>query len=584
MVTVDSMQRIIKPDKYQKQVLSYIECGDSLFVTGKAGTGKTYILKVLKERCEGKKVVAVLAPTGVAARNAGGFTMHSFLRLPVGSPYLPDHKIKPDLYQLSDISAETIRSIDILVIDEISMVRCDMLDATDDILRHYRNNDLPFGGVQLVMFGDLYQLCPVTQADDRKTLLEYYQEGFYFFFSYALRKMKYRVVELQKIHRQDNRIFINLLNNIRVGDVNLENLALLNTRVEPDYYPSVKDDVVTLMTHNRQTQKRNKAMYDLLSGKEVPYKADIKRITAPWREKFPVDFRLKLKKGTRVMFQKNDTDGNDYVNGTMGWVVALGEDWVKVRRDDGIQVIVEKETWEQYDYIVDKKTKTIYTEKSATFSQIPLKLAWAVSVHKSQGLTFDEVAIDASKSFTFGQVYVALSRCTTLEGIHLLSAIPSHKIIADETVKTYMSSINDEGYVEMPDELDTTEFEEEPLKLNVSFSVFSNIKSGIKKKYKHTIYDDDYARKLFLHKNGKVCVNKLYRSLKKKWSYWDTNDGNFPFIMRQYKKALFVCSEYGLRIEADIDGKIEPYKTVDPDGYYTWAFMFRIGKVRSIKK
>ena len=485
MVTVDSMQRIIKPDKYQKQVLSYIECGDSLFVTGKAGTGKTHVLKILKEKCEGKKVVAVLAPTGVAARNAGGFTMHSFLRLPVGAPYLPDHKIKPDLYQLSDISAETIRSIDILVIDEISMVRCDMLDATDDILRHYRNNDLPFGGVQLVMFGDLYQLCPVTQADDRKTLLEYYQEGFYFFFSYALRKMKYRVVELQKIHRQDNRIFINLLNNIRVGDVNLENLALLNTRVEPDYYPSVKDDVVTLMTHNRQTQKRNEAMYDLLSGKEVPYKADIKRITAPWREKFPVDFRLKLKKGTRVMFQKNDTDGNDYVNGTMGWVVALGEDWVKVRRDDGIQVIVEKETWEQYDYIVDKKTKTIYTEKSATFSQIPLKLAWAVSVHKSQGLTFDEVAIDASKSFTYGQVYVALSRCTTLEGIHLLSAIPSHKIIADEIVKTYMNSINNEGYVDLPEEFDTTDFEEEPLKLNVSYSVLCNIRSVIKKKYKH---------------------------------------------------------------------------------------------------
>lgn len=510
--------------------------------------------------------------------------MHSFLRLPVGNPYLPDHKIKPDLYQLSDLSAETIRSIDILVIDEISMVRCDMLDATDDILRHYRHNEKPFGGVQLVMFGDLYQLCPVTKSEDRKTLLEYYHDGFYFFFSYALRTLKYKVFELQKIHRQDDRIFINLLNNIRVGEVNLKNLELLNTRVEPDYRPSVTDEVVTLMTHNHQSHKRNSAMYKLLTGEETTYTAVIRRITSPWREKFPVDYRLKLKTGARVMFLKNDTDGDDYVNGTMGWVIAMASDRIIVRRDDNYQVYVGKETWEQFDYIVDKKTKTIYTEKSATFSQFPLKLAWAVSIHKSQGLTFDEVAIDASKSFTYGQVYVALSRCTTLEGIHLLSAIPSHKIVADEIVKTYMESIDDDGYVDLPDELETIEFEEEPLVLNVSYSVFLNIKNGKKLRYKHTIYDQEYARKLFLHKRGKVCVNKLYSSVKKDWSYWDTNDGNFPFIMRQYKKALFICNEYGKSLVAEIEGKIEPYVTVDSDGYNTWAFMFRIGKVKKGKK
>ena len=579
MTTFNSIAKKIRLDKYQKTVLKCIECGDSLFVTGKAGTGKTLVLKELKERYSGKKVIAVLAPTGVAARNAGGFTMHSFLRIPVGTPYLPDHTIKPELYKLSDVSAETLRSIDILVIDEISMVRCDMLDATDDILRHYRHSEKPFGGVQLVMFGDLYQLSPVTKTEDRKTLLDFYNDGFYFFFSYALKKLMYKVFELQKIHRQDNRIFINLLNNIRVGDINLQNLELLNTRVEPGYHPSVTENVVTLMTHNHQTQKRNKAMYEMLSGEENTYKAEIKRITSPWREKFPVDYELKLKRGARVMFLKNDTDGNDYVNGTMGWVTDIGIDWVVVRRDDNIQVYVEKETWEQYDYIVDKKTKTIYTEKSATFSQIPLKLAWAVSIHKSQGLTFDEVAIDASKSFTYGQVYVALSRCTTLEGIHLLSVIPSHKIVADDIVKMYMDCIDDEGYANLPDVIEESEYEEEPLLLNVSYSVYLNIKIGKKKKYKHTIYDHEYGRKLFLHKKGKVCVNKLYDSIKKDWSYWDMNGGNFPFIMRQYRRARFFCSEFGVSIEADIDGRIEPYQTVDSDGYQTWAFMFRIGKV-----
>lgn len=569
-----------KLDTYQKRVIDDIASGDSLFITGKAGTGKTHVLKIIKEIYGGKKVVAVLAPTGVAARNAGGFTMHSFFRLPVGTPYLPDHELKPDLYQLSDISAKTLCSIDILVIDEISMVRCDMLDATDDILRHYRRNKQPFGGVQLVMFGDLYQLCPVTQQKEKKTLLDYYHDGFYFFFSHALRELDYKVVELQKIHRQDNRVFINLLNNIRIGDVNIKNLALLNTRVEPDYYPLVTDSIVTLMTHNYQTKKRNKEMYRLLTTKEYPYKAVIEYITDKWREKYPVEFNLRLKVGARVMFQKNDTENDEYANGTMGWVVALTKDMVYVKRDDNIVVCVNKATWEQKDYIVDKKTKTIYTETSATFSQIPLKLAWAVSIHKSQGLTFKEVAIDASKSFTYGQVYVALSRCTTLEGIHLLKSIPSHKIIADEVVKTYMDSIGENGYVEPIDEFETEELEEKPLELNVSSSVFFNIKKGIKRKYKHTIYDNDYARKLLLHKGNKVCINKIYSSVKKKWSYWDINGGNFPFIMRQYKKALFSCSEYGLKLEAEIDGKIEPYKAVDPDGYDTWAFRFRIGKVR----
>ena len=198
-------------DEYQKKVLNYVADGENLFITGKAGTGKTELLKAIRKMYEGKKVIAVLAPTGVAAKNAGGFTMHSFLQLPL-KPYLPEHKFKPDLYQLNESGAETLRSVDVMVIDEVSMVRCDMLDATDAILKHYRNNDEPFGGVQLIMFGDLYQLSPVAASEDKKVLKGGYNANeFYFFLSQALHDFNYRVVELQKIHRQDNRDFINLM-------------------------------------------------------------------------------------------------------------------------------------------------------------------------------------------------------------------------------------------------------------------------------------------------------------------------------------------------------------------------------------
>ena len=570
----------IVPDEFQAKVLSWIDRGNNLFVTGKAGTGKSEVIKKFIKKYTGKKFFAVLAPTGVAAKHVNGFTMHSFFRLPVGTPYLPDHEIKPDLYQLSDISAATLRSIDILIIDEISMVRCDMLDATDDILRHYRNSDKPFGGVQLIMFGDLYQLCPVAESKERKTLSEYYPDGIYFFFSYALKKLKYKVVDLKIIHRQDQdeRIFIDLLNDIRVGEVNHNNLSTLNTRVEPDYLPAVDDDIVTLMTHNNQTRKQNEKMYRLLTSKEHIYKADIESITDKWWEKYPAEKNLKLKVDARVMFLKNDTENKEYTNGTMGWVIALRDDEVFVKKDDNLVVCVKKTTWEQKNYVVDKTTKTIYTETSATFSQIPLKLAWAVSIHKSQGLTFDEVAIDASKSFTYGQVYVALSRCKTLEGIHLLKAIPSHKIVADDVVKAYMKNIDEEGYVKMPEEFDTTEYENVSLELNVTRSVYKNIRDGIKKSYKHGITDSDYARKLLLHKNGILCTNSLYRSLKKKPNYRDMNDGNFPFIMRQYKKALFVNKDFYARIAVDIDGKIEPNITADN----MWGFIFRFSNAKKI--
>ncbi len=572
-------------DEYQKKVLTYIVNGENLFITGKAGTGKTSLLTEIRKMYAGKKVVAVLAPTGVAAQHAEGFTMHSFLRLPL-KPYLPEHKVKPDLYQLNDIGAETLRSIDIMVIDEISMVRCDMLDAADAILQHYRNNDRPFGGVQLVMLGDLYQLSPVAASDDKEVLKGGYKANeFYFFLSHALRHLDYRVVELKEIHRQDNRKFINLLNDVRVGEINMEGLKMLESRVDKSHKPSPQDGVITLMTHNYQSNKLNKSMYKMLDSVEYTYIASIVKYTDSWHEKRPVDYYLNLKVGTRVMFQRNDNEHNQYVNGTMGWVRELNYIGIVVELDNGKMVNVEKAVWQQFDYHVDKKTKTIYTEVSAEYHQYPLKLAWAVSVHKSQGLTLKEANIDASQAFAFGQVYVALSRCKTLKGIHLLEMIPSHKIIADNVVKLYMESIDDDGYVTVPEEFEDGDYEEEPLVINVRKSTFDRIVNGEKKKHKQLIKESVDGRKLFVHnEDGSIRLNNLWSGKGKTTNYWDMNGGHFPYILKKYRTALFVDKTYGKKVEVEIDGNIEPYRGVDAEGYYNWGFQFRFGKIIKRRK
>ena len=566
-------------DEYQRKVLAYVANGENLFITGKAGTGKTALLREIRKMYTGKKVVAVLAPTGVAARNAEGYTMHSFLRLPL-KPYLPEHRVKPDLYQLNVSGAETLRSIDIMIIDEISMVRCDMLDAADAILRHYRNNDRPFGGVQLVMFGDLYQLSPVADSEDKKVLKGCYNANeFYFFLSQALRDFDYRVVELQKIHRQDNRKFINLLNAVRVGEITMECLKMLEKRVDRNHKHTPQDSTITLMTHNYQSKILNKDMYQMLKTTEFRYKAKIVETTDRWHDKYPVDYKLRLKVGSRVMFQRNDNENGKYNNGTMGWVIHLSEDCIIVSTDKGDKVNVKRAVWQQFDYFVDKKTKTIYTQISAEYHQYPLKLAWAVSIHKSQGLTLKEANIDASQAFAFGQVYVALSRCETLEGIRLLEMIPSHKIIADDVVRQYMDCIDDEGYVTVPEERQE-EYEEEPLILKIKSATFDRILDGEKKKHKQLIKEREDGRKLFVHnEDGSIRPNKLWAGKGKMTNYWDMNGGHFPYIMRRYRSVLFVDKTDDRHVEVEIDGKIEPYEGVDAEGYCNWGFRFRFGKV-----
>jgi GTPase SAR1 family protein len=562
-------------DKHSKEALRLIDEGKNLFITGKAGTGKTTLLgEVVKRLKEKRSISAVLAPTGVAAENANGVTLHSFLRLPL-TPYIPHHRYS-NLYSLDDHAIEVVKKLDVIIIDEISMVRCDMLDATDMILRHYRHNKKPFGGIQMILFGDLYQLMPVTKEEDWEVLKNYYRyRSCYFFCSEVLQKMEYYVVSLEKVYRQKDRDFINLLNNIRLGLIKAKDIDFLNTRYEPDFDTPNSDSVVMLKVKNTQTDNYNEDQLNKLKGAEKLCWA----FEDNWRpEKYPTSYKLIIKKGARVMFVKNDTN-KQYVNGTMGYVVGFGEDYIEVKRDGSNRIIyVERQTWDRLSYKIDKKTKTVETEVIGSFKQFPLKLAWAVTVHKSQGLTFDEVAVDAAKSFTYGQVYVALSRCRTMEGLHLISKIPSQKIKADPLVKAYLESVNEEGKaLPINDIDDSNEYEKGSLRLWISERKYLGIIEGRAHSYKHSVEDTNYAEKIFKTNNGKFIINDTYKGLRKKYSIFDMNGGNCPFVTRKYKTATFLNEWYN-PMEVEITSDIEIRQGKEPNDD-VWIFEFRLGKI-----
>lgn len=551
-----------------KRAFSLVEQGESLFITGKAGTGKTTLLDEIRKKLHGKKVFAVLAPTGVAAENAKGYTIHSFLRLPL-TPFLPKHKIDP-LVKLSPETEKVIKSLDIIIIDEISMVRCDLLDEVDSVLRFYRRNDKPFGGIQLIMFGDLFQLSPVATKKEETTLLEYYKT-LYFFGCYALQELNYRVIELTRVFRQDEKDFIELLNHIREAAVDVNDLDMLDKRVDTEYYPDIHSNVVTLMTHRRMTNARNAKLLEALDGDEKTY---IGHYDGDWKSILPVRKKLKLKIGARVMFQRNDNVTEWYKNGTLGWVAEMHDDYVIVVKDNGQRIYVEPATWEQLEYHVDKQNKIIHTEVTATYTQLPLKLAWAVSIHKGQGLTFDEVCIDAEHSFTFGQVYVALSRCRTLNGIHLISPIMYQRIMADEIVKNYIHNIDSEGYIKDFSFLSKELLRSETIDVEVDDRHFWNIKEGKQKKYRLLIKKEVLAKKVFRYEDDKICVNPIFTSLKDEWNYHDINGGNFPFVLKNHTNVRFICEDTNLTLLMKIDG----IPSVELK-YGFWEYTFRIGNL-----
>ena len=407
----------------------------NLFLTGKAGTGKTTFLRRLKT--ESSKRIIVVAPTGIAAINAEGTTIHSFFQLSF-APFIPDaqYKTKEQQYRFSKQKIRVIQSIDTLVIDEISMVRADLLDAVDAVLRRFRKNNLPFGGVQMVMIGDLGQLAPVAKDDEWQLLARYYATP-YFFSSLALQRTRYAIVELKTVYRQNDQRFLDILNKVRDNHADASVLAALNSRYIKGFQPDADEGYIRLVTHNFQAQRENDRQLDLLPGKEFTYEA---KITGKYPEMlFPTEQTLTLKQGAQVMFVKNDSSAEKaYYNGMIGTIEDINPKNFTVRtKDTGNVIKVEPDQWENTRYEINEKTNEITEEIDGTFKQFPVKPAWAITVHKSQGLTFDKAIIDVQRAFTHGQTYVALSRCRTLEGLVLSAPLPQQAIIRDAAVDEY---------------------------------------------------------------------------------------------------------------------------------------------------
>jgi len=438
----------------------------NIFLTGKAGTGKTTFLHKLKMQTQ--KRMVVVAPTGVAAINAKGVTIHSFFQMPFG-PILPDNELNSSAgfnRKFSKTKINIIKSLDLLVIDEISMVRVDLLDGIDKTLRRYKNQNLVFGGVQLLMIGDLQQLSPVIKEYEWRLLSPFYKNAF-FFSSKAYQSSNAITIELKHIYRQENPVFIDILNEVRNNKLSQNSADELNKRYQPDFIPNENDGYISLTTHNNNASHTNKMELEKLNATPKTYKAVIKG-NFP-EHSYPNKEELKLKVGAQVMFVKNDSSPEKrYFNGKIGKVILLDKEEIVVNcPDDDFNIITKPEVWENIKYTVDSDTKAISEDKIGSYTQMPLRLAWSITIHKSQGLTFEKAIIDAEGAFAHGQTYVALSRCKSLEGLVLKSKITSNQIISDSNV----TSFNEQAEANQPNE-DILQQSKREFQLNLISEVF----------------------------------------------------------------------------------------------------------------
>ena len=536
----------------------------NVFLTGKAGTGKTTFLRHLVQHSP--KNIVVAAPTGVAAINAGGVTLHSLFFLPfqafVPTLHSVDRNIainKDELLRtlrISNQKREVIEEMELLIIDEISMVRADLLDAVNIILQFIRKNKQAFGGVQVLMIGDMYQLPPIIKPNEWEILQEYYASQ-YFFDSKVLENNEPVCIELKTVYRQTNASFISILNNIRHQHLTEEDERLINSRYIPNFQTK-EEGWITLSTHNQTVHAINQNFLNELQGKEHHFKAEVK---GNFNENlYPIDETFVLKVGAQIMFIKNDsTIDKMYFNGKLAKVKSINEDKITVTfLDSQDDFVLVKEVWRNVEYFVNAETGEIEEKELGTFKHYPIKLAWAITIHKSQGLTFDKVIIDMGRSFAPGQVYVAMSRCTSLEGIVLISKINSHKLFTDSKIVDFQNRILD------------TEVIQEIIESEKFPEAISSLKDSMYLKPIHKAllkwYNEIISRKI----PEKDAVIKLYHSIELKFEslkkishkfedFLDKNYNltteNWQIIEERSKKAI----EYYINeIENEI---IKPFET-----------------------
>ncbi len=436
----------------------------NLFITGKAGTGKTTFLHKIKN--ESLKRMVIVAPTGVAAINAKGVTIHSFFQMPFG-PILPNQIANTNQQRkFSKTKIDIIKSLDLVIIDEISMVRADLLDGIDQVMRRYKNRNKVFGGAQVLMIGDLQQLAPVVKPNEWSLLRSYYNT-IYFFSSKAFQEANVISIELKHIYRQKNERFIKVLNEIRNDNLSDASAKILNERYHPTFSPTKNDGYITLTTHNKRANLINDSELNKIKNRSYFFDAEV---SGKFNENaFPNDAKLELKVGSQVMFIKNDSSPEKrYFNGKIGIVTDITRENVTVQCANEIdEIVTEREHWDNVNYSINEETKEIKEDIVGSFSQIPLRLAWAITIHKSQGLTFEKAIIDAEASFAHGQTYVALSRCTSLEGLVLKTPITSSAIINDQTVSVFNESVEENH----PDESILNDSEKE-FQLNLISELF----------------------------------------------------------------------------------------------------------------
>lgn len=533
--------------------------GKNIFLTGKAGTGKTTFLHRLKENSP--KRMIVVAPTGVAAINAGGVTIHSFFQLPFG-PQVPGYsgQEQQDYQRFNSEKRNIIKSLDLLVIDEISMVRADLLDGIDETLRRFRNNNQPFGGVQLLMIGDMQQLAPVVKESEWNILRKHYETAF-FFGSKALKKTQYISIVLYHVYRQSDQHFINLLNKIRDNQIGQAEMELLNSRYKPGF-DTGNESYIILTTHNAKAKEVNDSKLGQLKGKTYNFLADVDGKFSEYT--YPTEFDLQLKVGAQVMFVKNDPNPEKaYFNGKIGTVVELDDNEVVVQcPEDSGQIHVSKVEWKNIKYSIDDETKEIKEEVEGTFSQVPLKLAWAITIHKSQGLTFDKAIIDSELAFAHGQVYVALSRCRTLEGLVLSSPFSTNSLKPDKQIEGFNKNAEENQPDGQKLELSKRQYQEELLldlfdfeRLIKHIYYFQKILEENQKNLQPGI-SGIFNSVLGLVKEEIISVSEKFKNQLKAFLKKDSDAEQNAELQERVKKAAVYFSE---KIESHLQSQLDSF-------------------------